>query len=248
MTAEQNKPGPQSVWERAPAPRRAAPSPLSREGIVQCAIGIADREGLAALSLRKVAGALDAGAMRLYTHMASKEELLELMVDAVYGEMLAMPVADGDWRAALRSIARRTRRAALAHPWFVELLGGRPHFGPNALAYLEASFGALDRAQGFAHVDLAMRALKTVNAYVIGAIRAEAGELLAEAESGMNKGEWQTATGDYLRRVLASGRYPSLTAVYHEAIHHPPETVFEQGLDSVLDGIAALLVRPAQAY
>ncbi|MEJ1960311.1 MAG: TetR/AcrR family transcriptional regulator C-terminal domain-containing protein [Gammaproteobacteria bacterium] len=57
------------------------------------------------------------------------------MVDAIYGETLSTRTRSGDWRRALRSMANATRRAAERHPWFVELLGGRPHQGPNALAY-----------------------------------------------------------------------------------------------------------------
>src|SRR3954469_12726342 len=118
------------VWERPEPARGPAPSPLSRDAIVRAAIGLADAEGLAAVSLRKVGAALDAGPMRLYGYLSTKEELLELMVDAVYGEMARDAPGDGDWREALRKLARRTARAAADHPWLTDLLGGRPHLGP----------------------------------------------------------------------------------------------------------------------
>jgi AcrR family transcriptional regulator len=231
------------VWERPEPTSRPAPSPLSRARIVGAAIAIADREGLAGVSLRKVGAALDAGAMRLYGYLSTKDELLELMVDAVYGEMASAGPVDADWRAAIRTIARRTWRAAREHPWFTALLGGRPHIGPNALAHLEASFAALSGTRGLEDIDVAMQALRTINAYVIGAIQTEASELRAELESGMTEAEWQTATGPYIERMLATGRFPNLAQVVRDAAHLPADVVFDQGLDWVLDGIAARLPR-----
>ena len=107
------------------------------------------------MSLRNVGAALDAGPMRLYGHVSTKEQLLELMVDAIYGEMVPTGRLRGHWRKALRSMARRTRKAAHEHPWFVDLLGGRPRLGPNALAYLEASLASLSGEPGFDDIDQA---------------------------------------------------------------------------------------------
>ncbi len=215
--------------------------PLSRERIVRAAIAIADAEGLVAVSLRKIAAALAAGPMRLYGYVATKEELLELMVDAVFGEMIAAEPKGRDWREALRSFAHRTRKAARDHAWFIDLLGGRMHLGPNALAYLEASLAALSGAPGFADIDAVMAAVSAVNAYVIGAIRSEQSELRSEKESGMDKSQWQLASEPYIYRMLATGRFPTLAKVVKEATHPPLEVVFDRGLECLLDGIAARL-------
>src|SRR6185437_1083339 len=94
------------VWERPEPPDRPVPAPLSRERLVRAAIQLADADGLDAVSLRKVAAALDVGPMRLYGYIATKEELLDLMVDAVYAEI--RPAGDG-WRQVLRSLAEATR-------------------------------------------------------------------------------------------------------------------------------------------
>jgi AcrR family transcriptional regulator len=214
---------------------------LSRERIVRAAIQIADEEGLDSVSLRKVAASLDAGPMRLYGYLSNKEELLELMVDAVYGEMASAGPIEGDWRDALRTIAHRTRRAAREHGWFVDLLGGRPHLGPNALAHLEASLAALSDTPGFEEIDDAMLAFGTVNAYVIGALRSEASELRAELESGLNEAQWQTAVGPYIERMIDTGRFPTLARVVRDAAHPPADVVFDEGLDCVLDGLASRL-------
>lgn len=234
------------VWERPEPMTRPALVPLTREVIVRAAIAIADDDGLVAVSVRKVAAALDAGPMRLYGYVSAKDELLELMVDAVYGEMMSAEPIDPDWREGVRALARRVRSAAGKHPWFVELLGGRPHQGPNALGYLEALFAALDTAPGVENIDSLMRAARTINAYTIGALRNEANEWRAELDTGMDKTGWQTANGPYIFRMIATGRFPHLANVVRDATHPPADEVFEQGLDTVLDGIAALLNSPPQ--
>ncbi|MEU1788191.1 TetR/AcrR family transcriptional regulator [Streptomyces sparsogenes] len=234
---------PTLVWERPEPPSRPAPSPLSRARIVKAAIELADAEGLEAVSLRKVAAALDAGPMRLYRYLATKEELLDLMVDAVYGEIPRPEPASGDWRGALQSLAHHTRRAALRHEWFAELLGGRPHLGPEELANLEASLAALRGAPGFDDIDTVLRALETVNAYVIGAIRKESAEARAERATGLNERQWQRAFGPYIERMLATGRYPTVAEAVREGGDTDPDVAFDTGLDWVLDGIAARLAR-----
>jgi AcrR family transcriptional regulator len=227
------------VWERPEPPRRAAPSELSRERIVAAALALADADGLAAVSLRKVAAELDAGPMRLYRYVATKDELLDLMLDAVYGEISIRRPPGAHWRAALRSLATRTRGAALRHEWFADLLGGRPHLGPNALAYGEATLSAVYGAPGFGDVDAAQEVAGALNAYVVGAIRREVAGLRAERATGLDTNAWQRANGPYLDRALSTGRYPTLSAVVHDATHPSPETTFTSGLDLLLDGVAA---------
>lgn len=229
---------PRTVWERPEPNRRTAPAPLSRERIVEAAIALADAQGLAAVSIRKVGAALSAGPMRLYGYLSTKEDLFDLMVDAIYGELAPKESVAGTWREAIQAMARRTRLAARAHPWFSQLLAGRPHQGPNALAHLEAALAALTAAPGFQDIDSALRALRTINAYVIGAIQSEAAEVRAEQDSGMSKAEWQRSTGPYIQRVIGTGRFPNLARLVREAAQPSPEQIFDAGLALVLDGIA----------
>ena len=238
------KPAPPLVWEQSEPARRPAPGRLSRERIVRAAIAIADKRGLAEVSLRKVAAKLKAGPMRLYGYTSTKEGLLELMVDAVYGEVVEAGPISGDVSAVLRSIALRTRAAAMKHRWFVDLIGGRrPHHGPNALAHWEASLAALSAEPAFADIDTALQAVAIVNAYVIGALRGETSNLLAEREQGMTEREWQESTWPYLQRMIETGRFPLVARVVREATHPPSEVVFERGLDCVIDGIVSRLGR-----
>ncbi|MDC0711825.1 TetR/AcrR family transcriptional regulator [Stigmatella sp. ncwal1] len=243
MTQKPRAPDSALVWERPEPASRPTPGPLSRDRIVRAALALADAEGLASVSLRKVAAALDAGPMRLYGYLSTKEELLELMVDAVYGEMVSTEPIPSGWREALRSIAHRTRKAADEHTWLIDLLAGRHHLGPNALAHLEASLAALSDTPGFEDIDAVLQAVGTVNAYVIGALRNEASELRAERESGMTQSQWQEATWPYLQRMIATGRFPTLSRVIRDATHPSLDVVFDKGLDCVLDGIEARLKR-----
>jgi AcrR family transcriptional regulator len=231
------------VWERPEPAKRPAPEPLSREKIVRAALALADKKGLAAVSLRNVGAALDAGPMRLYGYLSTKEELLELMVDVVYAEMSAAGPIRGDWRKALRTVAHRMRAAAQHHPWFIELLGSRPHIGPNALAHLEASMAALCHGPGFDDIDRALQAGLTLNAYVIGALSVEASELRARQASGMDEIAWQRSTHPYMTRMIATGRLPTVARVMREANDPSADEVFESGLECVLDGIDARLRR-----
>ncbi|MBU6532939.1 TetR/AcrR family transcriptional regulator [Streptomyces mayonensis] len=228
-----------TVWDRPEPPAR--PVPLDRERIVATAVALADEGGLEAVSLRKVAGRLNAGPMRLYGYISTKEELFDLMVDEAYAEILPEE-QPADWREALRLLAHRTREAALRHEWLADLLGRRPALGPNGLAVTEATLAALD---GLTGIDTVMRAVETVSAYFTGAIRREITNLRAERATGLSKHDWQRAHGPHVTRMLATGRFPALAKAVHEGTDVDAETSFTTGLDWVLDAVAAQLTRPS---
>ena len=224
------------VWERPEPPDRPVPAPLSRERIVAAAIQLADADGLEAVSLRKVAAALDVGPRRIYGYITAKDELLDLMVDAVYAE--TRPTGNG-WREVLRSVADTTRQAVHRHEWLADLIGGRPALGPHALARGEAVLAAL----GGVDVHVVMPMVEAVNAYVIGAVRREITERRAERATGMDKQQWQVAFGPYLERTFATGRFPALATVVRDAVHLDADQTFATGLGFVLDGIQAHISR-----
>ncbi|MEU1370014.1 TetR/AcrR family transcriptional regulator C-terminal domain-containing protein [Streptomyces sp. NPDC005803] len=227
-----------TVWDRPEPPTR--PVPLDRERIVAAAVALADEGGLEAVSLRKVAARLDAGPMRLYGFISTKQQLFDLMLDEVYAEFLPEG-PPGDGLEALRTLAHRTRQAALRHPWLADLLGGRPALGPNGLAVGEAALASLD---GLADIDTVMRAVETVNAYSTGAIRREIANLRAERETGLSQQDWQRASGAHLTKMLATGRFPALTKAVHDGADVDAEASFATGLDWVLDAVAARLTPP----
>ncbi|GAA2775403.1 TetR/AcrR family transcriptional regulator [Streptomyces showdoensis] len=204
------------------------------------AVALADEGGLGGVSLRKVAARLNAGPMRLYGYISTKQELFDLMVDEVYAEIRPQE-PPGDWREALGGLAHRTRHAALRHEWLADLLGGRPALGPHALAAGEATLAALESVTD---IDTALRAMETVGAYSTGAIRREIANLRAERATGLSKHDWQRASGPHLTGMLATGRFPALSKAVHDGADVDAGTSFATGLDWVLDAVAAQLARP----
>src|SRR6188472_3619062 len=105
------------VWDEKSASPEGG---LNRAAIVRAAIAIADAEGLDAVSIRRVAAVLDARPMSLYTHVASKDDLVDLMVDEAIADVLLPEPLPTDWREAMRAIAAQSYRAFRAHPWALE--------------------------------------------------------------------------------------------------------------------------------
>ena len=224
------------VWERPEPQPRAAPVPLSRAKIAATAIRVADAHGLDGLSVRKIAKELGVAPMRLYDYVLNRSELLDLMVDAVYARIAGTTQQSG-WRATVLSIVHRTREAALDHEWFADLLGGRPHLGPHALAVGEATAAALGQAPGLRDIDDLQRALGVLNAFVAGALRREVTERRTARATGTDESAWQAALGPYLTRMLDTGRYPTVARLVMDGTHLDPEETFHHTLTTILDGI-----------
>lgn len=181
------------IWERPEPQPRAAPVPLSREKIATAAIRLADAHGLDGLSVRKIAKELGVGPMRLYDYVINRSELLDLMVDVVYAR-IAEVIQQSAWRATVLAVAHATRDAALDHEWFSDLLGGRPHLGPHALAVGEATAAALSQAPGVRGIDGLQRALGALNAFVIGAVRREVTERRTARSTGTDEATFRPAS------------------------------------------------------
>ncbi|WP_409234951.1 TetR/AcrR family transcriptional regulator [Streptomyces sp. PA5.6] len=230
MTAEQ-KPEIASVWTR---PRRQREQ-LSREQIVAEAVRLLDADGLEALSMRKLGTRLDAGATSLYRHVANKDELIELVVDEVYGE-LSVPAAPGpaQWRDAAADSARSLRAMILRHPWVASVLGqvGLVHLGPNVTKMSER-MAAVYRTAGFPEAETEL-ARSTVISYVIGMATSEAAYLSLIARSGRTEREF----ADSLRADGTSDAPPGDPEQVRE------ET-FDYGLQRVLDGLRTRLASTA---
>jgi AcrR family transcriptional regulator len=220
---------------------------LSRAEIVSTAIAVADAEGPDAVSMRRIARELHAGAMSLYWHVGSKEELLDLMLEALEAE-IELPEPSGNWRADLKAFAGRTRAAMLRHRWAVDFLGGRPPSGPNDARNLERLLGILDGLGLDARTT--MDILGTVGTYVTGTVIREAQEIRAQrdqemAEENLTGEEIRAEHERYRKWFEASGQYPHIARLMDDDVDpDDPETRderFEFGLDCVLDGIAARL-------
>lgn len=224
---------PALVWAKERrSPRRQAPSV---EQIVRTAIAIADAEGLPALSMRRVAADLGSGTASLYRYVASRDELLDLMIDEVKGA--EHTELTGDWRADLESVAHQVRATLLRHPWLSGEIPGRPALGTNSLRRHEAALLAAAPLTG--DITFAAGAVDVVLAYVFGTVTQELAELQAQRRSGLTKEQWQASVGPYIREVIESGEYPQFSRRVIEAVDRTAEEVFAFGLAVVLDGIAA---------
>ena len=231
-----------------PPPRRDRG--LSRTEIVGAAIAVADAEGPDAISMRRIARELGAGAMSLYWHVGSKEELLDLMLESIEAE-IDVPEPSGDWRADLGAFAHRSRAAMSRHRWAVEFVGSRPPSGPNDVRNLERLLGLLE---GTGVDDArAMGIFMTVGTFVIGAVMREAQEIRFQkeqerAEANLTEEEIQATRERYRTWFEASGRFPRITRLMESGVDpDDPATRderFQFGLDCVLDGIAARLSAP----
>lgn len=210
--------------------------PLSREKIAAAAIRLADADGLDGLSVRKIAKELGVGPMRLYDYVINRSELLDLMVDVVYAR-IAEVGPHSAWRATVLAIAHATREAALDHEWFSDVLGGRPHLGPHALAVGEATAAALSQAPTVRDIDDLQRALGALNGFIIGAIRREVTERRTARSTGTDEAAFQAGLGPYLTRMLKTGRYPTVARLVIDGAHLSPEETFKHNLTTVLDGI-----------
>ena len=220
---------------------------LSRAEIVTTAIAVADAEGPDAISMRRIARELRAGAMSLYWYVGSKEELLDLMLESIEAEA-EVPEPSGDWRADLKVFAHRIRAAMSRHRWALEIIGSRPPSGPNDARNLERLFGIL--AGLGLDARLTIDTIMTVTTYVMGAVIREAQEIRGQrdqelAEADLTEEEIQAERERYRNWLEASGDYPQIARLMAAGIDpDDPATRderFDFGLDCVLDGIAARL-------
>jgi AcrR family transcriptional regulator len=218
------------IWER-PEPGERRVIPLSRARIVSTAIAIADTEGLAAVSLRRVAARLDTGPMRLYGYLDTKVDLLDLMADEICGR-IELPQPGGTWRDDVRLIADHTQLVARRHPWYINIIGDRPAHGPNGLRYLESIFASVAKIG----LDMAATvvAVNAVLGYLVGFLHLE---LLRVPPHGQQDRPDDDVLA-YLARATATGQYPTLARLFREYEQVPAEEVFRAGLERVLDGIA----------
>jgi AcrR family transcriptional regulator len=227
------------IWARPDRPARGPHPSLTREQIATSAIAIADVEGLEAVSMRKVAAAVGAGTMSLYRYVSRKEDLIDLMSDQVLAEVELPDSPSGDWRADLRMIARQSRALMLRHPWSATLGLARPSLGPNQLRVVDFALRAVD-GLGL-DIDTMMGMGLTISAFVRGFVQTEIAELEAQRRTGMTEEQWRLSMAPYVRTIIASGKYPMLSRVIIEGEDVDPEVAFEQGVDTLIEGLALRL-------
>jgi AcrR family transcriptional regulator len=241
------------IWAR-PEPGSRRPR-FTREQIAVTALGIADREGFEAVSMRRIAAELGAATMTLYHYVRTKDDLVALMDDALMAEALIPPgELPADWRDALAEIARRTRKVLVGHPWALFSLQ-QAQFGPNAMRHFEQSLAAV-AGTGLSpagQLDL----LAVVDDYVFGNAL-HANEARSRAAAAATDPAAASALMEFGLAQLGTGEFPHMQALVASAepggsADDPPgppmdegslADQFERGLQAVLDGAAARLGIP----
>ena len=219
-------------------PRKTPPrrTPLSRERVLRAAIALADERGADELTMRKLAQDLGVEAMSLYNHVASKDDLLDGMVDIVFSE-IEPPVAGGDWKAELRKRAVSTRDALNRHRWAIGEMEGRGSHGPSNLRLHDAVLGCL-RGAGFS-VEMTVHAYSVQDAYIYG-FALQQSDMSPESPEDFAAVAQQQMV-DY---ADALSGYPNLVEVVGGHVaesDYDYETEFLFGLDVILDRLEQLL-------
>jgi AcrR family transcriptional regulator len=217
-------------------------TPLNRDRVLRAAVELADREGIEAVSMRRLGQELGVEAMSLYNHVARKEDVLDGMVDVIVAEIDAASDAS-DWKTAARNRILSARRVMLRHPWASAVIVSRRQPGPLMMGYMDA-MGGIMRRGGFS-VDLMHHAFHTLGSRVLGfsqELYDDSGELQLAPEMQV-----------LMLRQMADA-YPNLAAVVAQVAHDDASVVgsgcddqfeFEFALDLILSGLEGLRQRSA---
>jgi AcrR family transcriptional regulator len=251
-------PGLDLLWGRRERGKRGPRPGLSAQAIVETAVRVADAEGLEAISMARVAAELGFTTMSLYRYVASKDELLQLMVNASALGAESLVLEGDDWRSRLRAWAIIQRDMLDLHPWITQMSMPVPPLGPNSLHFVERGLEAFD-GTGLADTDK-IRVIGLLASYALSegrmandaaramAVMAKAGQ--AEAEGGQpggDDGQAQPPTFESLLRVLVDERtYPRLYRLAWAS--SPAESLSEReeylaGVELILDGVQASIDR-----
>ena len=209
---------------------RQARAPLSRERVLAEAVALADESGIAALTMRRLADRLHVEPMSLYYYFASKDEILDGMVDIVFGE-IAVPPVGGDWKRAMRDRAASARNALRRHPWAIGRMESRPTPGPATLRHHDAVIGCLRNA-GFT-IELAAHAFSAIDSYLYGFAMEELSLPFTTPE------ETAAMAVTFLDQFPAE-EYPHLAELTAKHVLQPGYDYgneFEFGLGLILDGL-----------
>jgi AcrR family transcriptional regulator len=214
--------------------REAAPSrmPLSRQRALSSAVALADAEGLASLSMRKLAQEVGVEAMSLYHHVANKEDILDGMVDLVFAE-IELPSDGTEWKTAMRQRAESARAALTRHPWAISIMDSRSSPGPATLRHHDAVIGSCRNA-GFS-VQMAAHAFSLIDSYIYGFV-------LQEVNLPFDDSTDLEDVVESMMLPFSAEDYPHLVELTTEYVLQPGYSYgneFEYGLGLILDSLEA---------
>ena len=205
-------------------------TPLSRARVLTSALMLADRGGIESLTMRWLADELGVKAMSLYNHVADKSDIVDGIVDLVYGE-IALPVGGTDWKTAMRLRANSAREALLRHPWASSLMQSRTKPGRATLRHHDSVIGSLRQA-GFS-IGLAAHGFSVIDSYVYGFAQQQQNLTYTTSEQA-------AVVAEDILRGLPAEDYPHLAEMIIEHALKPDYDYadeFNFGLDLILDGL-----------
>lgn len=221
-------------------PGRAEPEQeLSRERLVRAAIDLADADGLAAVSMRRIATDLGVATMSLYRHVPGKDDLVVLMADAAIAEESLPETPPPGWRERLEVSSRLQWQLYRRHPWLPGAISiTRPQALPNAVKHTDWSLQALAGLEPKTR----LYAYLTVFGYVRGVATSLEVEAQAEQDTGLTPDEWIDTQADVLRPMIDNANLPAFTEITQHDIDFDLDDLFEFGLARVLDGLEKLML------
>jgi AcrR family transcriptional regulator len=218
------------IWSLPERGERGPRLRHSRADVAAVATRIADAEGIAAVTMRRVAAELGTGTMSLYNYVPAKEHLVQLMADQTAGEYVYPHSPPRDSRAAIADLARQGRDIARRHPWLTSVMNPPPPMGPGTLRYIDYFLGLLVGTS----LDTAakMETIAVINGFALtyGAMQAALDD--ERARTGVTEQEQQAAPVNILAEAAASGIYPNLAAAL--VAPSPQQRTADQNFESCL--------------
>ena len=212
--------------------------------IVEAAVRIAASEGLAAVSMSRVASEVGAATMSLYRYVGAKDELLALMVDAVFQSPPAPRAIHEGWRPALARWARAQLTELRKQPWVLRIPISGPPITPNQTVWFERGLATLDGTGLDSSERLSV--LLLVNGFVRNEALLSADLQNAARAAGSTTGQATAAYGRLLARLTNPDQFPAITRAIESGVFNepdPPDSEFDFGLERILDGLAVLIER-----
>jgi AcrR family transcriptional regulator len=232
----------QLLWDKEPEGRRGPKPGRSIEEIGAAAVAIADADGLDAVSMKSVAGAIGFTTMSLYRYVDSKDELYAVMLDVAYGPpALAFSAEDG-WRERISQWARAISSRRLAHPWSTDAPQAAPPLTPNMIAWMEAGLEALENAPLTNQQRLS--AMLAIDGWGQNHVRQSVQMgLIGEVDPDSPQGTYV----ELMSALIDPSSFPHLAAAGPEALEDDDDDFFadefDRGLALLLDGLEALIAR-----
>ncbi|MFI1678961.1 MULTISPECIES: TetR/AcrR family transcriptional regulator [unclassified Streptomyces] len=228
------------LWGEGGRPARGPKPGLTLDRIVTEAVRLADAEGLAAVSMRRLSTELGTGTMSLYRYVPGKGDLVDLMLDRVNTPPEDDEPFTGGWREGVEAFARETLVLYRRHPWLLHVNQARPVLGPGAVGGLDRVLSRI-KPMGLTDPEL-IGVIVMTEGYVTGVARTQVHEMEAVTRSGLSEQDFWEAQAPTLERIMKSGRYPTLAHLTDDSFG-PDFDHFEFGLQRLLDGLDALVAR-----